>query len=234
MKEKKNIIIVVLILLLGVSLVYIGYDKLMSDKGNNVFDNDNQESENKEDNGLEEFKNDFTDFNDYDELGLIVYFEDYIKHIPQRYVDNKLASYKTTELTDKEISMFVWRYISEISGTDYNLSVEHINMILKNYLDLDNYQVKEMEIETEPTPGESWHIFGLKKENDKYVISVVPTEFSFSKYRVKEIEYNHNNREIIVYFDIYSTSYFMFKEGYGKAILKGNSTGSFNIVEVII
>jgi len=223
MKRKGlKIIIFVLVLLLGVSVAYIGYDKFVN-KDDNVTNNN-----------IEELKKDFQDFKDYDELGLIVYFENYIKHMPQRYVNSKLKSYKTSELTDEEISMFVWRYISQTAGIEHSLSVDEVDTMLKNYLDLDNYQVKEMKAETTPTPGQPWHIYGLKKENDKYVISVIPTEVFFAKYRVKEIEYDSSSKQIIVHFDIYSEGYWITKDGEGKVVLQNNGIGSFNIVEVII
>lgn len=90
-------------------------------------------------------------------------------------------------MTDDEISMFVWRYILSNSDRDHSLSVERVDMVLNNYLDLDNYQIKEMETETTSIPGQPWNIYGLKKENDKYVISIISTEVFFAKYRVKEL-----------------------------------------------
>ena len=219
----KNILFVLLIIFLGLAISYIGYLKFLEkDSTNN--DLNNEEKDNSQDNSTDEDDNldelrKLNNMQFYDDLGFNIYFEDYISNIPVHYVNDKATSYKVSDLTDEEISMFVWRYIWSLKANiKPELDDSTINSLVKSYLNLDNYKVKELEFSIEE--NKPWNIFELKHENGKYIASVYPTEFSFLNYRVKDVKYNSKDKEISVFFDSYVDSMGISKMGEGIVILK--------------
>jgi len=187
-KDLKLVIVILTILVVGLS-GYIIYDKITKD---NEVNNPNNEVMKDDD-----IICDVTNLDSQDTKNC---FQEFIKYIPLKYVNSALVDYKPSELTDKDISMAVWRYIyyknDGFKSSEPKLTKEEVDDYLKKYLNLDNYEVKEMDIVDN-------HIFGLKKSGNNYVISVQATEFSFAKFDVTNIIYDDNNKEITIYANEY-------------------------------
>lgn len=212
MEKKKNnlipIVIILIVLVLGLG-GFIVYDKVLNNnEDNNVVNN----------NGLDELQKIYPFSMGYDKLGIEVYLEEnYLKYLPIHWENNEQSSYEVKNLTDKEISMTVWRYIVWNYGlTDLKSSmpVSHINSFIGNFLNLNNYNIKDMEITDN-------YFFGLEKQNDNYIASLGTSEYTFPKYRITDIKYDINKKEILVYFDTYTLGYPpTFKENSGIATFK--------------
>ena len=174
----KNIVIIIFVLLLVLIIGFIIYDKIIENRENN------------HENGNETIKNnrESCDISNLESPTTKNCFQEYIKYIPLRYENSSLSSYNASDLTNKEISMAVWRYIYYINegfsaDGETKLSQEKVNNYLKEYLNLENYDLMEMEI----TDNQA---FGLKKNGNDYVIKVQATEFSFSNFEVTNILYD--------------------------------------------
>ena len=106
MEKKKNnlipIVIILIVLVLGLG-GFIVYDKVLNNnEDNNVVNN----------NGLDELQKIYPFSMGYDKLGIEVYLEEnYLKYLPIHWENNEQSSYEDKNLTDKEISMTVWKYI---------------------------------------------------------------------------------------------------------------------------
>ena len=79
-------------------------------------------------------------------------------------------------------------------------NVQSVSLDTLQTLNLENYSVAEMKITND-------NIFGLKKENDNYVLSVVPTEFGFYNTRLDNYEIIDNEiNKIAIMGTLYITS----------------------------
>ena len=114
---------------------------------------------------------------------------------------------------------YIWKN-GDSSENQKEMFDSEVNKLLKEYLNLENYTLKELEKEEEPKEGQPWNIFGLNKDDDKYVATVIATEFSFENYRVSNVKYDTSTGEILVYFDNYDRSYWIKKIGEGIATYK--------------
>jgi len=163
MEKKKNnlilIVIVLTVLVLGLG-GFIVYDKVFNNEDKNVVNN----------NGLDELQKIYPFLMGYDKLGIEVYLEEnYLKYLPIHWENNEQPSYEVKDLTDKEISMTVWRYIVWNYGlTDLKSSmpVSHVNSFIGDFLNLDNYNIKDMKITDN-------HFFGLEKQNDNQLLKKI-------------------------------------------------------------
>jgi len=188
----KKIIIGLLFLLVGLILIYFAYSSSLKDDNSNNNDNNQAgDTDNNNQSELEEKINSIV--NDYDNL--TEYFNQYIEYVPIRYENSNLASYTALDLTDQEISMAIWRYIYYQNDGLLDtamLTVEEVNLYLKEYLNLDNYEIQELE-KNDESP------FGLKLQDDNYVISANQTDFSFVSFEVVDVNTDYSTNKVLVY-----------------------------------
>lgn len=188
----KKIIIGLLFLLVGLILIYFAYStSLKDDNSNNNDNNQAGDTDNNNQSELEEKINSIV--NDYDNL--TEYFNQYIEYVPIRYENSNLASYTALDLTDQEISMAIWIYIYYKNDGLLDtamLTVEEVNLYLKEYLNLDNYEIQELE-KNDESP------FGLKLQDDNYVISANQTDFSFVSFEVVDVNTDYSTNKVLVY-----------------------------------
>lgn len=189
---KKNLIpvIVVLVILVFGLGGFIIYDKLLNNKES---ENNNLQIENKFDNIPDEIGN-----NTESEI----YFLEYLNYIPLRYVNSNLSDYSMSNLTKREISMSIWRYIWNNSNnyssnaSERKMSEKEINIFLNKFFNFTNYAVEEMQIKDD-------FVFGLEKNNGYYVASSVATDYSFANFDIKDIKYDENPKMVIITADNY-------------------------------
>lgn len=184
--EKKNYLVVVLIAILFFIIGNIsGYFICNSDKETSgIIGDDNKET------SMEAKINQLKKENGT----LEKYFNEYISFIPIKYdAHTNLLSYTVNDLTDKDISMAVWRYIYKINNgfSENGISTSKVNEYIENYLGLTNYEVKLMEESDE-------HAFGLSKDNNKYHITAWATEFSFASFEVNKVNYDLNKNTVSI------------------------------------
>lgn len=188
----KKIIIGLLFLLVGLILIYFAYStSLKDDNSNNNDNNQAGDTDNNNQSELEEKINSIV--NDYDNL--TEYFNQYIEYVPIRYENSNLASYTALDLTDQEISMAIWRYIYYQNDGLLDtamLTVEEVNLYLKEYLNLDNYEIQKLE-KNDESP------FGLELQDDNYVISANQTDFSFVSFEVVDVNTDYSTNKVLVY-----------------------------------
>ena len=72
------------------------------------------------------------------------------------------------------------------------LTVEEVNLYLKEYLNLDNYEIQELE-KNDESP------FGLELQDDNYVISANQTDFSFVSFEVVDVNTDYSTNKVLVY-----------------------------------
>ena len=247
-EKGKNIIIGILIgiiVCLTIVLVFVSYNKFIVKNETNSSTNNsvNNASQNNEIDGNDE-KNNVTTINGMNDTisqkksafgSLEKYFENYVKYIPLRYDKNSnLVSYSVSDLTDREISMAVWRYIyktKEGLSENSKLTKEEVYSYIDTYLNLKNYSLKTMNISEN-------NIFGLEENNGIYKISASGTEFSFPNFEISDATYDLNTGKVIVNGNQYSL-----EDGTGNKI-KGNkinleikyngTNGAFNLINVTI
>ncbi len=247
-EKGKNIIIGILIgiiVCLTIVLVFVSYNKFIVKNETNSSTNNsvNNASQNNEIDGNDE-KNNVTTINGMNDTisqkksafgSLEKYFENYVKYIPLRYDKNSnLVSYSVSDLTDREISMAVWRYIyktKEGLSENSKLTKEEVYSYIDTYLNLENYSLKTMNISEN-------NIFGLEENNGIYKISASGTEFSFPNFEISDATYDLNTGKVIVNGNQYSL-----EDGTGNKI-KGNkinleikyngTNGAFNLINVTI
>jgi len=206
MEEKnekgKNIIIVVLIgiiICLVIALIFVSFKKFIV-KNENITNDSNNISDKRQDEDVIENQNDnqviTSNINGMSDTisqkksafgSLEKYFENYAKYIPLKYDnDSNLISYSVTDLTDKDISMAVWRYIYKTkNGLSENskLTKEEVYSYIDTYLNLENYTLKTMSISDE-------NIFGLDESNGVYLIKADATDFSFPDFEILNVTYD--------------------------------------------
>ena len=195
----KKIIIGLLFLLVGLILIYFAYStSLKDDNSNNNDNNQAGDTDNNNQSELEEKINSIV--NDYDNL--TEYFNQYIEYVPIRYENSNLASYTALDLTDQEISMAIWIYIYYQNDGLLDtamLTVEEVNLYLKEYLNLDNYEIQGLE-KNDESP------FGLELQDDNYVISANQTDFSFANFEVVDVNTDYSTNKVLVYANQIDTS----------------------------
>lgn len=162
------------------------------------------------DNNIDELKK---YFNGYDKLGIEIMLENiYLKYLP-----DKDTSYSVSSLSDNDISMSVWKYIYYTSGGWLSDNLSRTNGEIEEFLErlygLKDYNVKNLQIDDK-------NIFGLTKNNNKYTISVTPTEYGMTGYHVNNIEYNSTEKIVSVYFEKYMEGMLTVKTGEGVAKFK--------------
>ena len=247
-EKGKNIIIGILIgiiVCLTIVLVFVSYNKFIVKNETNSSTNNsvNNASQNNEIDDNDE-KNNVTTINGMNDTisqkksafgSLEKYFENYVKYIPLRYDKNSnLVSYSVSDLTDREISMAVWRYIyktKEGLSENSKLTKEEVYSYIDTYLNLENYSLKTMNISEN-------NIFGLEENKGIYKISASGTEFSFPNFEISDATYDLNTGKVIVNGNQYSL-----EDGTGNKIkekiknleIKYNGTnGAFNLINVTI
>ena len=247
-EKGKNIIIGILIgiiVCLTIVLVFVSYNKFIVKNETNSSTNNsvNNASQNNEIDGNDE-KNNVTTINGMNDTisqkksafgSLEKYFENYVKYIPLRYDKNSnLVSYSVSDLTDREISMAVWRYIyktKEGLSENSKLTKEEVYSYIDTYLNLENYSLKTMNISEN-------NIFGLEENNGIYKISASGTEFSFPNFEISDATYDLNTGKVIVNGNQYSLEDGTGNKIKGKKInleIKYNGTnGAFNLINVTI
>ena len=155
-----------------------------------------------------------------------------MNYIPVKYGESNLISYSVSELTDKDISMAVWRYIYKNKNgltSESKLTKEEVLSYLNTYLNLDNYTIKPMQISNN-------NIFGLEENNGYYIISATPTEFDIPMFEVSKVSYDINTGEVKVIAKEYYIEMGTSKKIYNNNIIldiKYNETnGAFNLLKM--
>ena len=218
------IVLVVAVIGIGGTLYFYNRSLNVNNKEDSTQKNINESESNEEDldkkasenenndssNGLNELKKIAPFSMGYDELGMLMYMEEELKYLP-----NKDKSYNVKDLLDSDISMVVWKYIANNTQSVENSSLDksQVDNFIQKYFGLQNYKVKPMKIEGN-------NIFGLEEKNQKYVISIVATEYSLISYRAKGISYDVNSKEIKVDFDELIGDMSIKKSKEGTAIFK--------------
>ena len=130
--------------------------------------------------------------------------------------------------------MAVWRYIYKTkNGLSENskLTKEEVLSYLNNYLNLNNYSIKTMQITND-------NIFGLEERNGYYIISATPTEFDFPMFEVSDVSYDINTGDVKVIAREYYIEMGTSKKVYDKNIdldIKYNGTNSaFNLIKMTV
>ena len=91
---------------------------------------------------------------------------------------NELAK-QWHKVDDWRFGQLIINFLSECGDPFY---WEEDDFLEKLY-GLENYDVKDVTIDNA-------NIFGLTQNNNKYIISVTPTEFGMTGYHVNDIKYN--------------------------------------------
>lgn len=231
MEKKKNnglivaFIIVIVVAVLGIGGAFYFYNKSLTtisndckscmdkcDLNEEILDKKTNDNENKtseeikvnSNNNLDELKK-IEPFKEYDELGILIYLEKYYLN----YLPNKNQSFLVKDLSDEDISLVSWLYIYDhTENNNRSIAKYHIDNFLNEYFDLHNYELKTIKNEDE-------YSFGLKKENNQYVISIPSGEWMFPVYRAKSFVYDQSSKEIKVdfYKRVNDLSFITDKEG---------------------
>ena len=163
------------------------------------------------------------------------FFENYVKNVPLKYDSNSnLVSYSVSDLTDKEISMAVWRYIynSKNGITDNSkLTKEEVYSYIDIYLNLNNYSLKTMSISED-------NIFGLEENNGIYKISASQTEFSFPNFEITDVTYDLYTGKVNVNGNQYSlqmgTGNKINESKINLEIMYNGTNGAFNLIKMTV
>ncbi len=231
-KITKNIIIGVLGLLLGLSLCYIGYDKLISKNKVKEQENINNQEEisseqiEEQENGEILNKNDSTndtkkDFNCsmcYEEMSpesrnVMLYFHDNTKLFTLAFELNGLDTFDVTTATIDNYFPFIYTYIEQYGNkTDdvtRTIKEDELKEALEKYFDLEDASeiIEKAKTYTNEYLNKENSLYQFHYNDHIFTISYGPRGYDYS-YRLYDYHYEDNDKVL--------------------DILKCNSMGSFN------
>ncbi len=208
----KNIIIGVLALLLGLSLCYIGYDKLINkdkinEQENNTSDVDyrftsmsiqdykdlskeiNQETDRKDDGTIE-----FDGMPFEYQLGVILIRQTLMKKLNYLPSSILIDGGKATDLTDEAKASYLLWYIYDNKLAGNKISKKEVDDIFKYNFNITDYKIKS---------GTAVNVGShITETDDAYEISLDGPDSS-NKSIVNRIEYDKETKELKAYFESY-------------------------------
>ena len=209
----KNIIIGVLGLLLGLSLCYIGYDKLISKENikeeNNIKDetDNTQEDDSNKDEITNDTKDNFSCSMCYEEMApesqdVLLYFHKNIKLFTIAFELNGLDTFDVKEATIDDYFPFIYAYIEQngnkIDDTTLSIKEEELKKVLLEYFDINNVDeiIKKAKTYTNENLNKENSLYQFHYKDNIFTIKYGPRGYDYS-YRLYDYHYTEDNDKVL-------------------------------------